>query len=60
MNVDYWARDASDAGTIGHRIVEAAVARLAPYGCKVRRIGAPTRTWRVGQRPGIDPPKRGL
>lgn len=60
INVDYWARGLEDATESGNRIVDAVVARLAPYGCTVRRRAAPQRTWRPGDRPGIDPPKRGF
>jgi hypothetical protein len=60
INVDYWARDLNDATESGNRIVDAMVARLAPYGCTVRRRAAPEPAWRTGERPGIDPPRRGF
>lgn len=60
INVDYWARDLVDATESADRIVDAVVARLAPYGCTVSRRATPQRTWGSGQRPGIDPPHRGF
>jgi hypothetical protein len=60
INIDYWARDLQDATESAHRIADAVVARLAPYGCTVRRRATPEPTWRPGERPGIDPPKRGF
>lgn len=60
INIDYWARDLKDATESAHRIADAVVARLAPYGCAVHRRAAPEPTWRPGDRPGIDPPKRGF
>jgi len=60
MNVDYWARDRQDATESANRIVDAVVARLAPYSCTVRRRATPERVWRPGERPGIDPPRRGF
>jgi hypothetical protein len=60
INVDYWARDLQDATESGNQIVDAFVARLAPYGCAVRRRATPEQAWRPGERPGIDPPRRGF
>ncbi len=60
MNVDYWARDREHATESANRIVDSVLARLAPYGCSSRRRATPEPAWRPGQRPGIDPPRRGF